>query len=166
MNKFQKAMPAGSQGFTLIEILMVIAIISILSMLWLMNIPGQLAHATDARRKMDVYSLTKFFEDYYNDHDAFPAQNVIDLCGSPVGPYLVSIPCDPVLKEPYGYFPASNGGYRICVKLADKTDIAIASMNCDGPKGCGVDCGYKYNYCLSSGVPASAVNTEDEVHCI
>lgn len=157
MNIFQR-------GLTLIEILIVIAIILILSMLGLMNIQGQMAHATDARRKMDLYTLSKLFEDYYNDHDAYPDTTAIGNCGSPVGPYLVSIPCDPVLKEPYGYFPASNGGYRICAKLADKTDRDIAAMNCTGETGCGAGCGY--NYCLSSGVPASAVGTGDEVPCV
>ncbi|MCX6792124.1 MAG: prepilin-type N-terminal cleavage/methylation domain-containing protein, partial [Candidatus Gottesmanbacteria bacterium] len=68
MKKFQR-------GFTLIEILIVVSIIVLLSMAVLMNIFGQMAHATDIKRKTDLYTLSKFFEDYYNDNGAFPAQS-------------------------------------------------------------------------------------------
>lgn len=156
-------MKTSQKGLSLIELLIVVAILGVLSTMSLMNVQGQRAHATDARRKTDVYTLSKLFEDYYNDHNAFPAKTVVDSCGSPVGPYLVSTPCDPVLNRPYGYFPAANGGYRICAILADKTDKDIAAMNCAGETGCSVGCGY--NYCLASGVPASAAGTQDVVPC-
>lgn len=156
-------MPAGRQGLSLIELLIVIAILSVLSTLGLMNVQGQIAHAKDARRKIDVNTLSKFLENYYNDHGAFPNQSAVNGCDAPWESYILSIPCDPVSKKPYGYFPASNGGYRICATLADKTDRDIAGMNCTGAMGCSVGCGY--NYCLASGVPASAAGTEDVVPC-
>lgn len=152
------------KGFTLLEILIVIAIIGTLSAYTLMNIFGQLKRGNDAKRKMDLNTLSKFFENYYNDHGEFPKESDVNNCNSSFESYILSIPCDPASKEPYGYFPIPNGGgYRICAKLADKTDISIAGMNCAGVMGCGVGCGY--NFCLASGVSASAVGTGDEVSC-
>jgi prepilin-type N-terminal cleavage/methylation domain-containing protein len=152
------------RGFTLMEVLIVVAIICLLSVIVLMNLRGQIARGNDAKRKMDLNTLSKFFEDYYNDHNVFPDQPDFNSyhCGSTdMAPYLTKIPCDPESKTHYGYFPSVNGGYRICAKLSDKTDPAIAAMNCGGAEGCGVGGGY--NFCLASGVTASAVGTLDEI---
>jgi prepilin-type N-terminal cleavage/methylation domain-containing protein len=159
-------MEKQQKGFTLVEILIVVGIILLLSIIVLMNVRGQMAHATDAKRKTDLSTLSKFFEDYYNDHGTFPNQSATDVCGGVIAPYITNIPCDPVSKTHYGYFPAINGGYRICAKLSDTTDPAIAAMGCTGPLGCGLGgptSGGVYNYCLASGVTASAVGTGDEI---
>ncbi len=160
-------MKMSQKGFTLIEILIVIALIILLSMFVLMNLRGQQARATDIKRKTDLYALRKSFEEYANDHAVFPDQTIVDTCGSAaLMPYLSKVPCDPVSKDHYGYFPSQNGGYRICAKLSDTTDPAITSAGCTGPAGCGLggpSSGGVYNYCLSSGVTASAVGTVDEI---
>ncbi len=162
MKNPEKGLPPARQGFTLMEILIVVAILMFLLMITLLNLRGQITHAQDSRRKTDLYSLRKGFEDYYNDHNTFPVQSIVNNCGSAdMVPYLTQVPCDPVTKSHYGYFPTEDGGYRICAVLADTTDPAIASMGCDGPYGCGVGGGY--NYCLTSGVMASAVGTVDQI---
>ncbi len=148
-------------GFTLLEILIVVTIIILLAMVLFMNLRGQTARANDIKRKSDIYILSKFFEDYRNDNDAFPNQSVVNNCAGAMEPYIKRIPCDPVSKTHYGYFPSVNGGYRICAKLSDTTDPAIAAMNCGGAAGCGLGSGY--NFCLASGVTASAVGTVDEI---
>lgn len=149
------------------EILIVIAIIVVLSVFVLFSLRGQAARASDIKRKTDLYTLRKSFEEYNNDHEAFPDQSIVDTCGgAALMPYLSKVPCDPVSKDPYGYFPALNGGYRICAKLSDTTDPAISTAGCSGPTGCGLGgppSGGVYNYCLASGVTASAVGTVDEI---
>ncbi len=155
-------MEKPQKGFTLIELLIAVSIIMLLSMFVFINLRGQSARATDIKRKTDLYNLRKSFEDYNNDHDAFPDQSVVTNCGSTdMDPYLAKIPCDPVSKTHYGYFPSVTGGYRICAKLSDTTDPAIAAMGCAGAAGCGLGGGY--NYCLAAGVTASAVGTVDEI---
>lgn len=157
------------KGFTLIEVLIVISIIAVLAIIALMSIFGQIAHAKDANRKSDLYNLSKSFEDYFNDKSAYPDQSAFNNynCGSTgMAPYSTNFLCDPVSKAHYGYFPAINGGYRICAKLTDTTDPAIAAAGCSGPDGCGLGgptSGGVYNYCLSSGVTASAVGTVDQI---
>jgi len=151
------------KGFTLMEILIVVSIILLLSMAVLMSLRGQTARAMDIRRKTDLYALRKGVEDYYNDRTAFPDQSAVTNCGGSFDPYVTKIPCDPETKKPYGYFLSlsATGGYRLCTKLSDKTDPAIATMGCAGANGCGLGGGY--NYCLASGVTASAVGTSDEI---
>ena len=149
-------------GFTLIELLIVISIIIVLLVFVLMNLQGQIAKANDAKRKSDLYTLKNAIEEYNNDHTAFPPQNSVASCdGNGLSPYINQIPCDPVSRNPYGYFlSAATGGYRVCAILSDKTDPAIAAMGCSGSSGCGLSGGY--NYCLAQGTTASAVGTADQ----
>ena len=152
-------------GFTLAELLIVIAIIAILVVLGLMNVGGQRIKANDVKRKTDLYKLKNAIEEYHNDHDTFPAEGTIICGGVGLAPYLAEVPCDP--KNPgarvsYGYFPsAATGGYRVCTILEDISDPAITDVGCGGPDGCGVGGGY--NFCLASGTTASAVGTTDQI---
>jgi len=52
-------------GFTIIELIVVIAIISVLASIVLVNVNGYIAKARDARRKVDLSSINKAFIIYY-----------------------------------------------------------------------------------------------------
>lgn len=149
------------KGFTLVELLIVIAIIILLLVFVLINIRGQTAKAMDARRKSDLYTIHNALEEYYNDHGGYPPEGSLVNCGgTDFSPYLQAIPCDPRNESQYGYFLSpSVGGYRICAILADKTDPAITAIGCTA-EGCGVN--GSYNYCLSTGVPPSAIGSEED----
>jgi prepilin-type N-terminal cleavage/methylation domain-containing protein len=62
------------QGFTIIELLIVIAIIGILALLVITNFQGAQAKARDALRKSDVNSMYKKLEEFYGDFGYYPAQ--------------------------------------------------------------------------------------------
>jgi type IV pilus assembly protein PilA len=104
------------QGFTLIEVLLVIAILAILASIVIIAInPGkQFASARDAQRQSDVYSILNALHQYALDHEGvFPdgltsdemeicrtdsqnCENLLDL--APVTSnerYLVTFPLDP-----------------------------------------------------------------------
>lgn len=146
------------KGFTLIELLIVISIIIILVAFVLINIRGQIAKANDAKRKSDIFTIHNIFEEYYNDHMMYPPDGILDACGGAgLLPYMKQIPCDPVKRDPYGYFAdRTSGGYRVCAILEDTTDPAIKAMGCSSQSGCGVGGGF--NYCLTQGVTSSEIN--------
>ena len=146
------------KGFTLTELLIVIAIIMLLVLLVLLNINTQLFKGRDTRRKADLNRIQKAFEEYFNDRQCYPFEEVLQSCGSDnLAPYLRKVPCDPVGNEPYLYVPGSPSlcsGYRICTKLENKSDPDIARIGCDPDNGCGF--GAEYNYCVTIGYMATA----------
>ncbi len=92
-------------AFTLIEVLIVTAIIGILAVVLTTSILHQRDKATNARIKGDLSRLKTAFEDYYNDHNCYPPTDWFDDasdCGSnALSPYLSAIPCSPRSSEPY-----------------------------------------------------------------
>ena len=61
-----------NRGFTLLEMLIVMTIISILtSVLWA-NFFSSLAKGRDSRRKQDLEAISRALELYYNDNKAYP----------------------------------------------------------------------------------------------
>src|SRR5690606_1314839 len=94
-----------NKGMSLIEILIVVAVLILLGLVLSRSVLGQTAKARDARRKDDLEKIRVAFEDYYNDNQCYPAPETLTSCGSAqLSPYLQSVPCDPVDKQPYAYF--------------------------------------------------------------
>ncbi len=69
MLKLQKNLQAG---FTIIELLIVIAIIGILATLVLTNFQGAQAKGRDTVRKNDINSVYQKLEEYYNENGSYP----------------------------------------------------------------------------------------------
>lgn len=63
-------------GFTIIELLIVIAIIGILATLVLTNFRGAQAKGRDTVRKNDTNSLYQKLEEYYNENGGYPDGNI------------------------------------------------------------------------------------------
>ncbi|OPZ89673.1 MAG: Bacterial type II secretion system protein G [Firmicutes bacterium ADurb.Bin419] len=99
------------KGFSLTELLVVMAIIAIMVAMFTgaINPLAQINKANDSRRKKDLNRIKIAFEDYYNDNNCYPTQDLIDEltnasnCGDDemFSPWLRNWPCDPVSKEPY-----------------------------------------------------------------
>lgn len=72
------------KGFTMIEILVVIAIIGILSTLGIRSFISSQMKGRDAKRKADLANIAKPLEAYLNDHDHYPLSDagLIIACGS------------------------------------------------------------------------------------
>jgi len=149
------------KGFTLAELLLVVALLMIIMLIFLINIRGQLNKANDARRKTDLEKIQKSLEEYYNDNHTYPAYSPFGNCGSNSGsdltPYLPSVPCDPTSRIPYKYIPGQPfpmDGYIVCARLQDLSDPVIKKLGCDPVLGWGWGLGY--NYCVSSGSVVTA----------
>ena len=146
------------RGFSLTELLVVVAIIAVMAILFYLMLSNQQGRARDARRKADLERIKIVFEDYYNDNNCYPPEGTLDACyGDQLEPYLDKVPCDPFTKTPYVYVPFEGNvckGYRLLTNLEDNQDPAISEAGCNNVCGCGY--GADYNYGVSTGIPLVA----------
>jgi len=61
-----------NKGFTLIELILVITLLSILALVMLSNFNTTLKRGRDSQRKSDLSQLQKALENYYEDHQSYP----------------------------------------------------------------------------------------------
>jgi prepilin-type N-terminal cleavage/methylation domain-containing protein len=66
------------KGFTMIEVLIVVAILAILSVTGIVTLSKQRTKAEDVAMKTDLDRLKVAFEDYYNDHNCYPPPDWFD----------------------------------------------------------------------------------------
>jgi prepilin-type N-terminal cleavage/methylation domain-containing protein len=138
------------RGLTMIELLIVIAILAILMLILLWSLRGQTYKARDAKRKADIDAYEKIFEDYFNDKTHYPSLGSLDDCNSAdLSPYVKKILCDPgPANEPYFYWVDDDEtAYAICADLENDNDPDIVQMGCGS--GCGA--GGEYDYCMVVG---------------
>jgi len=145
-----------SAGLTLIELLIVLAIVSLLILLFFSSSSIYIGRARDSERKSDLEKIKVAFEDYYNDNECYPPAGVLSDCdGTSLSPYLSSIPCDPSSNDPYKYYALQGnncGGFRVLTSLYDKNDTAVLQLNCDETLGCDPNTAPEvYNYGVSAG---------------
>lgn len=145
-----------NSGLTMIELLVVVAILAILMIALFFSITPQIAKSRDSKRKGDLEKIKIAFEEYYNDNGCYPDADILDVCyGAQLKPYLTLIPCDPYTKDPYEYIPLAGdqcGGYRLLSNLENDTDPIIESL------GCVPDCGYTPGYDYGVAVGAVVLN--------
>jgi len=157
----KKSLPANRRGFTLIEILIAFAILTLLALMGFMAWQNQAAKARDARRKADIKRLNIAFEDYYGDKDCYPLANILENCGGDqLKPWLDQpLPCDPLTHTPYCYIYDSTAPacqeFRILASLENASDPDIGKLGCAGTDFCGYEeqCnsfGSGFNYGFSS----------------
>ncbi|MGQ0813163.1 MAG: type II secretion system major pseudopilin GspG [Gemmatimonadota bacterium] len=119
--------PCPRDGFTLIEVLVVIAVISVLAALVAPNVFGHLGTAKDAAARSQIEMLSAALDAYRLDNARYPTteQGFDALVNAPTrgarpinwrGPYLrKGVPLDP-WRNPYVYrTPAeqSRGGFDL-----------------------------------------------------
>jgi len=133
---------AKSRGFTLVEILVVVAIVALLLILGFWAFSKQLAKGRDARRKADINRIQVAVEEYEKDHNCYPPPNlVVCVPGTGLQPYLKQIPCDLRTGASYLYdydtTTACARWYRVFAKLENTSDP-------DYTAGIGSDGTYSY----------------------
>jgi len=158
------------RGFTLAEILIVSAFVSLLLGVSGVNVKKQIDRGNDTKRKTDLSAISKALEEYTYDHECYPTQESWDQTSCTddqhlLSPYLRDFPCDPVTKTKYFYQTTdaqgnacdgtcgSCDGYRLLAKLSDESDEDITRVGCDPREGCGVSGskGEKPNWGLAMG---------------
>jgi prepilin-type N-terminal cleavage/methylation domain-containing protein len=149
-----------TSGVTMIELLIVTAIIGLLIVATTVGIRQHLQRANDADRKSDLKKISTALEQYYNDHNGYPASLVnggantsLISCGNNtiLSPYMKNVPCDPNggSSRPYLYIRQGTAytgsrpseqvyrGYRLLTVLTYKADPQIKEVGCPSALGCG-----------------------------
>lgn len=137
------------KGFTLAEILIVIAIVAILAMIALGSYLNQIKKGFDARRKKTLNQMRTALEDYYSDNNRYPASL---SCGQNLSPWMKEVPCEPDGTD-YYYETDEITWFRIYTKLENEADPSIEKVGCDKvpPNGSGCPGNSAYNYGISGG---------------
>jgi type II secretion system protein G len=129
-------------GFTLIEIIVVMLIIGILAAIGIGSFTSSQIKSRDARRKSDLKQITNALEVYYNDFGSYPVSlnGAIMGCGeggvlqctwgdpfawTPVGGaeavvYMIKIPED-TSNQNY-YYESGGTSYQIYARLENQQD--------------------------------------------
>lgn len=134
-------------GFTLVEIIVVLLIIASLVIFSYIVVPPLMAKARDAERKSDFDHIGKALEEFYETEGCFPSslpgcREELNVDGLTL---LDSMPCDPKDKTEYVFVNAGaacNSWYQLYTNLEILDDPSIIRIRCD--EGCGPDCAYNY----------------------
>lgn len=102
----------SSRGFSLLELLVVIALIGMLAAIVLSVLSGAQRDAKDKRRIADIQQLQKALELYHIDHSGYPKEsegfngNISEneLFQAALEPYLSGTPVDPINNDTYFYY--------------------------------------------------------------
>lgn len=153
------------KGFTLIEMLIVVAIIGILSALILVGLSQFRLRGRDARRIADLKQVQNALEIYYTRNSAYPtapagnasqkwAALTAAITGAGIG--LNQVPQDPMATVDNGvsyYYQDCNLGqnYVVAATLEDTNNQALkdsAQGSSGGSCDFGIECGAEGVYCV------------------
>ena len=111
------------QGFTLVELMVVIVIIGLLATVVIINVMPVADRAAVTKARADIATLEQAIQMYRLDHLRYPT-NEEGLAALVAGNYLPRLPDDP-WGEPYQYSaPAPDG-----------REFRVASFGADGREG-------------------------------
>jgi general secretion pathway protein G len=102
--------PRRRQGFTLIEILLVVVIIGLLASIAAINIPGILDRGRVSKAKGDVHNLAVALNAFYMEEGKLPSELGALTAGD--DPLMSSIPSDPWGHEYQYAVPGTHGRGR------------------------------------------------------
>lgn len=121
------------QGFTLIELIVVMAILGLLATIGLGSFRSSQIKGRDAQRKNDLSQLQRGLEAYYNDKGRYPNAPLPsgewrDTTVTGGALYMKSVPTDP---SGYSYLYESNGTvYKIFAHLENQKDKDLVLETC------------------------------------
>jgi general secretion pathway protein G len=111
----------GNSGFTLMEMVIVLAIIGVLTAIVAPSVIAALTRAREAALMQDLKIMRKLIDDYYTDKGVFPPSlKALTLEG-----YLRAIPSDPVNanKADWRTVPAKEGGISDIHSLSEERGL-------------------------------------------
>lgn len=147
-------MLANRTGFTFVELLIVISLITILSTIGIASYTNVQQGARDGRRKADIQLIRGALESYRENNNAYPTPVIASnglafgtgaLSDSAGNIYLQTIPQDPLSNRKY-YYTLSGADYILASRLEGTSSCTVAPT--PGADTCGT--GYSCNVCYGS----------------
>ncbi len=142
----------GDWGMSLMEMLLVVALLALLSVGGLSLYSQSLRRARDSRRLADMNELGLVLDNYLGDNGCYPESLIVNQCGGTgLRPYLDAVSCDPTDNDlfRYKYVRENCKTYRIYLRLENETNELIDKMGCR--EGCGPGADKSFNYFVTSG---------------
>lgn len=139
------------EGFTLIELMIVIVILGVLSMIGITAFTSSQVRSRDTKRKSDLGNLRKALEFYFNDYGKYPLGDVSNgqLLGCNGGQacnwggqfvddkgttYMIRLPVEASGSRRYYYVSSDGKSYKVYAWLENSQDQDLltpsASTNC------------------------------------
>jgi general secretion pathway protein G len=134
------------KGFTLIELMIIIAILGVLAAIISANLLSSLKKGRDTQRKGNLESIKKAVELYYEDKKAYPTDitwgsALCETAGCVSGEkiYMQVVPADPLSSQSYSY--SSDGTYyRLYACMENDQQILPADSVNAGAFSCSTEC--------------------------
>lgn len=137
------------KGFTLVEVLITIAILSILTVgvLTLINPVGEVKKGLDAKRKSDLAQIQRLLELYYHDNGEYPPSLPF---GESWDTYSKKLPNDPSPPKKYAYGSSTDRQFYYLYAsldqgISDKSVCKSDGTVCDNALG--LSCGESADIC-------------------
>lgn len=132
-------------GFTLLEMLMVLAILTLLAGIIVSAVRDATESAHDGRRLQDMNTIVNAIQRYHFEHRAFPGPNDSGVIGNAgtcrsafendilSGDHLQRFPVDPAASsctdsEHYYYWDATRSGLQYCVAIGTLSTASESDM--------------------------------------
>jgi len=151
------------KGFTLLELVTVMAILTILAGIIFGNFSSALQKSRDSKRKQDLDNVAKAVEVYYSENNVYPTADPLLPAGMQWSQtfqdthtvpkvFMQKLPQDPAASSGYNYVYQSDGAfYKLYSCLENNQDSSYNAINPDPVPGCGSKCADTCNYGISSG---------------
>lgn len=147
------------KGFTLVELLVIIAIIGVLSAIIYSSFNGARAKSRDEKRVSDISSIALALEQYFNQYHYYPY--TLDTL---VPTFLSTQPLDPTTNKEYGYLPITTVSdsptctyYQLWTTFETNNSYLSAKkgLNSTGIKSDNAVASGKFFYCSSNPSPGT-----------
>ncbi|OGK18443.1 hypothetical protein A3D80_00395 [Candidatus Roizmanbacteria bacterium RIFCSPHIGHO2_02_FULL_40_13b] len=140
------------QGFTFVELLIVISIITILSTVGISSYVGVQQGGRDTRRKADIQEIRGALEHYRENNSAYPTPasgaglsfGTAPLSDAAGNIYLQTIPQDPQSPKRTYYYTTVSGDYSLGTRLEGTATCTVAPTPAANSCGTGFTCNYCY----------------------